>query len=68
MKLRIAHQGPHDLIVQSNGKGTMRLHPLNWWDWWRRRSYEIDISQNEIVVIRTAEAREPDGVKIKNHV
>lgn len=68
MRIRIAHSGRCDLIIQSNGAGTRRLEPLSWWDWFRRRSYEIEISQNEIIVIRTSEAREPDGVAIKNHV
>lgn len=68
MKVRISHQGPHDLIVSSNGGPTFRIAKMSWWDWLWRRSETYDISQNEIVVIRTDAATEPDGVALKNHV
>lgn len=68
MKLRISHTGDLDLIIQSNGNGTRRLRPLSWWEIFRKRFIEIPIGDNEIVIIRTEAAKEPDGVALRTVV
>lgn len=68
MKLRIAHTGKHDLIVQSNGKGTFRLRPLTWWELLTRQYVGFNVDDNELIVIRSDAACDPDGVPIKNFV
>lgn len=68
MKIRISHQGPQDLIVQSNGGPSFRIPPSSWWDWWRRKSDLYDISKNEIVVLRADGSKEPDGVETKTAI
>lgn len=69
MKIRLSHTGNDDLIIQSNGQGNRRLRPLTWWEAFRKRYVEIDIGDNELVVIRTTKAVEPDtGIPLKTPV
>lgn len=69
MKLRISHTGEMDLIVQSNATGTRRLRPLSWWELFRKRCVEIPIGDNELIVIRSEHAVEPDtGRPLRNIV
>lgn len=69
MKIFLSHVGQGDLIIQSNGQGNRRLRPLSWWDRFLRRSAEIDIGDNELLVIRTTKTVEPDtGLPIRTPV
>lgn len=69
MRIRIAHTGSGDLILQSNAQGNRRLRPLSLWDRFLRRYAEIDIGDNELVVIRTTKAIEPDtGIPLRTPV
>lgn len=69
MKLRIAHVGSGDLIIQSNAVGNRRLRPLSWWDRVLRRSVELEIGDNELLVVRTTKAVEPDtGIPLRTPV
>lgn len=69
MKLRISHTGDTDLIVQSNATGTRRIRPLSWWELLRNRAVEIPIGDNELIIVRTDRAVEPDtGKQLRNIV
>lgn len=69
MRIRIAHSGLTDLIIQSNATGHRRLRPLSWWDLLLRRSATFEIGDNEILVIRTTKAVEPDtGIPMRTPV
>jgi hypothetical protein len=69
MKLRISHTGDTDLIIQSNATGTRRVRPLSWFEMLRRVCVEIPIGDNEVLIIRTDRAVEPDtGKPLRNIV
>lgn len=69
MKVRLAHTGKDDLIIQSNGQGNRRMRPLSWWESLWRSYVEIDIGDNELLVIRTTKTVEPDtGIPFKTPV
>lgn len=59
MILRIAHTGKGDLIVQSTARGFFRLRPLSPLQRFFRVCHEMPIGDQEIVVIRTENTKEP---------
>lgn len=67
--LRISHTLDCDLIVQSNATGTRRIRPLSWWELLVGAHIDIPIGDNELIVIRTDRAVEPDtGKALRNIV
>lgn len=60
MKLRIAHDGDKDIIVQSSAHGHLRLHPRTIWERLFSQTYELTIGPQELIVIRTDGMVEPE--------
>ncbi len=69
MMVHISHSGKTDLIVQTSGNQQYRIRPMRFWERWLGRDASFPIGDNELIVLRTDLAREPQtGAPLRNVV